>query len=49
MMKEGMLLHEGRGSCYKYSQMGTILAYTMTTGIGRLLAVLEELEEDEFE
>ncbi len=49
MMREGMVLHGERGSCYKYSQMGTILAYTMTAGFGRLLVALEELEEDSFE
>lgn len=49
MMREGMVLHEGRGSCYKQSELGTILAFTMTTGLGRLLRTLEELEEEGFE
>ena len=50
MLKEGIVLHEGRGSCYKSSEMGTILAFTMTAGLGRLLTALdEEPEDDEFE
>lgn len=47
MLEEGIVLHGGRGSCYRPSDMGTILAFTMSAGLGRLLAAFEEETEDE--
>ncbi len=47
MMREGMVIHEGRGSGYRPSEAGVALAMTMTAGLSKLLDYLErEVEED---
>lgn len=42
MMREGMVIHEGRGSGYRPSEAGVALAMTMTAGLSKLLDYLEE-------
>ncbi|HXW37146.1 MAG TPA: hypothetical protein VEJ36_04505 [Nitrososphaerales archaeon] len=46
MAKEGMVVHEGRGTGYKPSDMGLTVAVTITTAMGRLLEMFEEEASD---
>jgi predicted transcriptional regulator len=48
MVREGLVIHKGRGSGYRPSERGAAFAITMTAGFAKLLEVLEsELEGDE--
>jgi predicted transcriptional regulator len=47
LLREGLLLHEGRGSTYRASPRGLALALAMTVGAGPVLEALEEELERE--
>lgn len=49
MVREGMVIHEGRGSGYRPSEAGVALAMTMTAGLSKLLDYLERGEEEDLE
>jgi len=44
MLKEGIVVHEGKGwgSSYRPSERGVALALTMTSGLNRILELLED-------
>lgn len=47
MVKNGLIIHEGRGSCYRPSIRGMALALAMTTGLAKIIELIEE-EIDEY-
>jgi hypothetical protein len=48
MLKEGLVVHAGRGSGYRISERALPLVMTLTVGLAKMLAILEnELAEDE--
>ncbi len=46
MVREGMVIHEHRGSGYRPSETGVALVMTMTAGLSKLLEVLDQEEEN---
>jgi hypothetical protein len=42
MLREGLVLHGGRGSGYRISERALPLVMTLTLGLAKLLAVLEQ-------
>jgi hypothetical protein len=49
MLKEGIVVHGGRGSGYKIPERALPLVVTLTVGLAKMLALLEREPEDEEE